>query len=60
MLRFKNLKENLTFGNFRPIVLIVVGGEESQDGGSGGIPSSGRVGKTQAVRLYFIRSPFDL
>lgn len=32
-LKFKNLKNNLTFGTLRPIVLVIRGGEEFQDQG---------------------------
>ena len=41
-LKFRNLKENLIFGSFRPIILVVRGEEESRDKGrERETPSSG-------------------
>lgn len=48
-MKCRNLKENLTFDTFRPIALVVVGGEESQDQERDHILSKRRQGK---LRLY--------
>lgn len=52
-LKFRNLKKILTFGNFKPIVLIIGEGKESQDQEKERYhPQEYTSGKTQAVLLW--------
>lgn len=55
-LKFRNLKENLTFGSFRPIILVVGGEEESRDKGRERNPilrgRRGRGGGGDEFRMY--------